>query len=232
MKNSSKIISVLFLLGGLGIIIAVFFLFLKDIQEEKLFYLNMVATCLIYAIVFLRATDIFGPVDKVAQSSSGYGLKWYGVWFYTPLALGLIVLSIIFGWSFNICLIGHLALLFILLVFFFLGSLAKNNVNEVVGNIEARKAGLKEIAVQIDLLEMQDKLSKGASYQEAIDKLRESVRFITASDNPAAVAFENKLIEKIRLIASQIEHNSQPSDIINAEFDECMSIIKLRKNQY
>ena len=232
MKNSSKIISVLFLLGGLGIIIAVFFLFLKDIQEEKLFYLNMVATCLIYAIVFLRATDIFGPVDKVAQSSSGYGLKWYGVWFYTPLALGLIVLSIIFGWSFNICLIGHLALLFILLVFFFLGSLAKNNVNEVVGNIEARKTGLKEIAAQIDLLEMQDKLSKGASYQEAIDKLRESVRFITASDNPAAVAFENKLIEKIRLIASQIEHNSQPSDIINAEFDECMSIIELRKNQY
>lgn len=232
MKNSSKIISILFLLGGLGIIITAYFLFLKDIQEEKLFYLNMVLTCLVYAIVFLRATDIFGPVDKVANSSSGYGLKWYGVWFYTPLALGLIVCSIVFEWGFNLCLIGHLALLFILLLFFFLGSVVKNNANEVMGNIEARKSGLKEISTQIELLEMQSKLGKGPSYQEAIDKLRENVRFITVSDKPAAVALENKLIEKIRLIASQLEHNSQPTEVINSEFDECISIIELRKNQY
>ena len=75
MKNTSKIISYLFLIAGLGIIIAAYFLFLKDYQEEKLFYLNMVATCLVYAIIFLRAFDIFGPVDKVAKNSSGYGLK-------------------------------------------------------------------------------------------------------------------------------------------------------------
>ena len=40
MKNSSKIISILFLIGGLGIIIAAYLLFLKEVQEEKLFYLN------------------------------------------------------------------------------------------------------------------------------------------------------------------------------------------------
>ena len=79
---------------------------------------------------------------------------------------------------------------------------------------------------------MQSKLGKGPSYQEAIDKLRENVRFITASDDPVAVAYENKLIEKIRLIASQLEHNSQSAEVINAEFDECMSIIELRKKQY
>lgn len=232
MKNSSKIISILFLLGGLGIIIAAYFLFLKDIQEEKLFYLNMVATCLVYAIAFLRGTDLFGSVDKVAENSSGYGLKWYGVWIYAPLALGLIIFSIIFELGFNLCLIGHLALLFILLSFFFLGSVVKNNVNEVIGNIEARKSGLKEISAQIALLEMQSKLGKGPSYQEAIDKLKENVRFITASDDPIAVAYENKLIEKIRLIVSQLEHNSQSAEVINAEFDECMSIIELRKKQY
>ena len=232
MKNSSKIIGILFLAGGLGIIIAVYFLFLKDLQEEKLFYLNMVATCLVYAVVFLRATDIFGSVDKVAQASSGYGLLWTGVWIYAPLAIGLIVCSIVYGLDFKICLIGHLVLLFILLLFFFLGSVVKNNVNQVIGNIEARKVGLKEIATQIDMLEMHSKLSKGASYQEPIDKLKEGVRFITASDKPAAVALEGKLLEKIRLISSQIEHNSQPADVINAEFEECMSIIELRKNQY
>lgn len=232
MKDLSIIISILFLLGGLGIIIAAYFLFLVDVQEENLFYLNMVVTCLIFAIVFLRGTDIFGPVDRVAKSSSGYGLKWYGVWVYIPLALGLIIFSIIFGLGFNLCLIGHLSLLFVLLLFFFFGSLVKNNANEVIGDIGGRKTGLKEITDQIDLLEMQSKLSKGISCQEAIDKLRENVRFITASDRPAAVAFENKIIEKIRLISSQIEHNSQPAEVISAEFEECLSIIELRKNQY
>ena len=79
---------------------------------------------------------------------------------------------------------------------------------------------------------MQSKLSKGESYQDAIDRLRANVRFITASDKPSAVAFDKKLIEKIQLIASQIEHNSQSLDIINEEFEECMSIIELRKKQY
>ena len=54
MKNSSKIISILFLIGGLGIIIAAYLLFLKEVQEEKLFYLNLIASCLVYAVVFLR----------------------------------------------------------------------------------------------------------------------------------------------------------------------------------
>lgn len=232
MKNSSKIISILFLIGGLGIIIAAYLLFLKEVQEEKLFYLNLIATCLVYAVVFLRTADILGPVDKVAQTNSAYGLKWFGVWVYTPLALGLIVCSIVFELSFNICLIGHITLLFVLLLFFFIGSMVKNNVNEVISDIEARKVGLKEIATQIDLLEMQSKLSKGESYQDAIDRLRANVRFITASDKPSAVAFDNKLIEKIQLIASQIANNSQSPDIINEEFEECMSIIELRKKQY
>ena len=235
MKSTSKIarlFGILFLVGGLGIIIAVFFLFLKGIQEEKLFYLNLVATCLVYTVILLRAGDIFGSVEKVAQNSSGYGLKWTAVWIYVPLALGLIVCSILMELGFALCLIGHLVLLFGLLLLFFLGNLVKTNVNSVVGNIEARKAGLKEINTQIDLLEMHNKLVGGNAYQEAIDKLREGVRFITASDKPAAVALEGKLLEKVRLISFQVENNSQPADVINAEFAECMSIIELRKNQY
>lgn len=232
MNKTSKFISILFLIGGWGIVIAAFFLFLKNIQETNLFYLNLIATCLVYSIVIIRAYDILGPVDRVAKSGSGYGLKWLGVWIYTPLALALIVCSIILGLGFNLCLIGHIILLFGLLSFFFLGSLVKNNVNEVTDKIEARKSGLKEISAQIDLLEMHNKMNNGALYQEEIDKLRENVRFITASDNPAAVAYENKLVEKIQLIASQIEHDSQPAEVIKAEFKECMTIIELRKKQY
>lgn len=232
MNNSTKSFSYLFFVGGLGIIVAAFFLFLKDCQEEKLFYLNMVATCLLYAIVFIRAFDIFGTVNQVAKSGSGYGIKWYGVWFYTPFALALIVCSIVLEWGFNFCIIAYFVLLFILLMFFFLGSINKQNVNEVMGNIEARKSGLKDISNQIALLEMNWKVGSGSEYIEKVNDLIEAVRYITASDSPMAVTLEEKLSSKIQLIASQVEHNSQPADVINAEFKECMSLVELRKNQY
>lgn len=232
MRDSSKIFSALFWLAGLGILIAIFFLFLKDCQEEKLFYLNMTAACLVFSMVFIRTFDIFCSVPHVAQSGSGYGLKWYGIWFYTPLATALVVCSIIFEWKFDFCLIGHLVFLFILLLFFFSGYVVKKNVNEVMDKIEIRKSGLKEIDHQIALLEMQCKTGSGTEYLDAVDALRENVRFITASDNRTAVMLEEKLISTIRLIASQVEHSSQPAEVINKELKDCLSIIELRKNQY
>ena len=232
MKNGLKFASVLFLLDALGIIIASFFLFLKDLQEPNLFYLNMVVSCLIVIILYIRAFDIFGTLEKVAESSSGYGLKWYGVWVYLPLAIALIVCSIVLEIPFNYCLIGHIILLFILLSFFFMGSVVKQNVNRAIGTIEARKAGLKEINTQIDILEMHAKLGNSPASLESIAKLKENVRFITASDSPAAVSLEEKLLQKILLIDSQIEHNSQTADVLDAEFKECMSIIELRKKQF
>ncbi len=232
MKNISKLYIALLFVGGLGIIIAVYFLFLKECQNKNMFYLNMIATCLVYAIVYLRSFDIFGSVEHAAQSGAGYGLNWYGVWLYAPLALALIVLSIIFEWSFNFCLIGHLVFLFILLVFFFLGFTVKSNVNEVMSNIEARKVGLKEISAQIEMLEIQCKLGNVTSYLDSIGELKENLRFITASDKPVATMLEARLIDKIRLITSQVERNSQTVDVIHEELKECMKIIELRKNQY
>lgn len=232
MKNKFKLISFLFLVCGIGIIVAAYFLFLKEHQEEKLFYLNLVATTLVFTIFYLRTFDIFGSVSHVAEQGAGYGLKWYGVWLYVPAALALVSLSIILKWDFNPCLIGHLVLLFMLLSFYFVGSVTQNNVNEVVNQIERRKSGLKEISTLIDALDMQCRMKNLIEYQDYVNTLRENVRFITASDSQTAVEMEEKLAKKIRLITSQIENNSQPADVVNAGFKECITIIELRKKQY
>jgi len=232
MKASLKYLSGLLLLGGLGIIIAAFFLFLKDLQDEKLFYLNLAVTCLVYFVILYRSSDLFGSVETVARSSSGYGLKWLEVWIYAPLAIALVVVSFIYGLGFNLCLLVQLALLLVLISFFFVGALVKHNVNEVVGKIEAKKTGLKEIAAQIDLLEMQNKLAGRGACQEDIDRLRENLRFITASDSPSAIALENKLIEKIRLIISRVERKSETPEVFHSDIEECLAIVELRKKQY
>ena len=123
-------------------------------------------------------------------------------------------------------------MLFFLLLLFFFASIVKTNTNEVIDNIERRKDGLKEISSEIDILEIHNKLNGDSSYQEAIVNLRDAVRYITASDKPAAIALERKLIEKIRLVNSQIQNNSQPTEVICNELKECLSIIELRKKQF
>lgn len=225
-------LSLLFLLGGIGIIVAIFFLFLQEYQEPNLFYLNLIATCLVFAVNFVCGFDIFGTVENVAKVSSGYGLKWYGIWLYTPLAITLIICSICYEIGFNICLIGHLILLFILLGFFFLATVVHNNTNDVASKINARKAGLRDISLQADLLEIQCKLKSSMDYMDGINDIKEQIRYITASDNPLAIELETQIASKIRLLTSQIEHSSQTSDKIKAGFAECMSLIELRKKQY
>ena len=119
----NKYLSYAFLAGGLGLIIAAFFLFLQDSMQENLFYLNLVISCLVFAVIFLRTTDIFGTVNDVAGSGGGLGLKWFATWMYIPLALLLVIGSTLLSvggtlpsWGFNFCLIAHLVLLFGLLL--------------------------------------------------------------------------------------------------------------------
>ena len=232
MKNKFGLLSALFLLAGLGIIIATFFLLLRNLQEENLFYLNLAASCFVFITIFFRFFDILGTTRKVADSGSAYGLRWYGVRFYIPLALALVILSILLKWPFNPCLIGHLILLFILLMFFFLGAIAKKSVNESMVKIEARKDGLKKLSEQISYLEAQNQIYNSGIYQQEINRLKEGVRYITASSNPSAINLEKQLLEKLRDMTQQMEHSSQSKDVIHSEFKECMTLIELRKKQY
>ncbi len=232
MKSSQRIVACLFLTAGLGIIILSFFLFLRDLQEEKLFYLNLVAACLVYGVMFLRSADIFRTVDKVGESGSGFGLKWYAVWTYVPLAVILIVLSIILEWSFRFCLVGHLVLLFLLLLQFFMGTLAKSNVKESMEKVEARKSGLREISSRLAQLEIACQTSGGIVFLENVSDLKENIRFVTASDDVVARSLEDKIISMITLITSQIEHSSRSEEDIKTEFEECIHLIELRKKQY
>lgn len=232
MDKSSKIISSLFLLGGLGILVAVFFLLLKDIQAEDLFYLNLIVSAFILVVFFVRAFDIFGSVESVAQKGSGYGISWAGLALYAPVAVGLIVVSIILALPFTLCLLAHLLLILILMMYFFLGSLTRKNVNAAVDKIEVRKSGLKDIQDQLTLLEISCKMGNGNEYLDKVASLREAVRYITASDSQMAKTLESKLSSTIQLINSQVEHNSQTSEVINKEFGDCMSLVELRKKQY
>ena len=234
----NKYLSYAFLAGGLGLIIAAFFLFLQDSMQENLFYLNLVISCLVFAVIFLRTTDIFGTVNDVAGSGGGLGLKWFATWMYIPLALLLVIGSTLLSvggtlpsWGFNFCLIAHLVLLFGLLLFFFLGKVAQDNVNRTQATVAERKSVLAAVNSQLTQLELACSL-RAASHIDTVRSLKEDIRFITASDNPSARAIEEQIYSRLRLITNQVEQGSQPADTIESELGECRILASQRKNIY
>lgn len=231
MKNVNRFISALFLLGGAALIIAVFLLFLKDVQAADLLYLNMTACCLAYIITFVSAFDLLGPVDKVKKGAPGYGLRWAATWMYLISVTATVVLSIPIGLGFNLYLILHIVYLFFFLLTTAMSVAIAHTVNAREAKEEARKSGLKEIQARVSMLEAECAMN-AAHLSPKVEEIKEEMRYVTASDSPAAGALEAKLIRQIALVTVKLESPTTDSAAVEQGLDACLKLIELRKKQY
>lgn len=227
-----RYLSVLLLVGGIGIVIALFFLLLRDFQESRLFYLNMSVTILLLIVIYIYGIDLFGTIPRVSSRGPGYGVSWYGLRLYALTTITIVICSIVWCWSFSLCIVVHLILLLLLLSFVFLGMIMVNNVNKVSSDIINRKSVLQEINTQLSVLEIQCQLKGVADYMESINKLKESVRYITSTDNVRARELEKNLLSNIRLLTSMIEQSSVSNEEFDAKMLECIKLVELRKTLY
>ena len=231
MKNINRSICALFLLGGVALIIAVFLLFLKEVLAVDMLYLNMTACCLAYIITFVSAFDLLGPVAQVKKGAPGYGLRWTATWIYLPAVTATVTLSIILGLGFNLCLILHLAYLFCFLLMTVLSVTIAHNVNAHEVKEEVRRSGLKEIQTNMVLLEAQCAMN-AAHLSPKVERIKEEMRYVTASDSPAAKALESKILSQISLATVKVEAPLVDTAAVEKELDACLTLIELRKKQY
>lgn len=231
MKNINKSLFLLFLLGGIAIIVAVFLLFLKEALEPDMLYLNMISCCVAYAITFVSAADIIGSVKRVSKAAPGYGLRWTAEWIYLPVVIITIVLSIILGLGFKLCLILHIIYLFLFLMITALSVALSHNVNDFEAKEEARRSGLKDIQARIAMLEAQCALNAG-QFAPKVAQIKEEMRYVTASDSPAAAALEEKLVRQLALAEVKMEGPVTDAEAVGKELETCLKLIELRKKQY
>lgn len=232
MESSHKTIGILLVLGGLGVIVAVFFLLLDDIQSRDIFYLNLIVSCLVYVLLVLRSNDIFGTVEQVAESGSGFGLKWRGLSLYAPLAVLAVALSFLLHLGFALWLIVQIVLLLMFLGYQFIGAVASSNVNMAIEVVEERKTSLNETKSRVDALEMACRMKGQMSYIESIESVKEHLRYVTPSVNPSALELEDKLKSRIEKMTSQIELGVYNQELAQQDFKECLVIIEMRKKLY
>lgn len=231
MKNINKALCLFFLLGGVALIVAIFLLFLKEVLEPDMLYLNMVSCCVAYAITFVSAADIIGSVKRVSKAAPGYGLRWTAEWIYLPAVIVTVVLSIILKLGFNLCLILQISYLFVFLMLTVLSVALSHNVNSFEAKEEVRKSGLKDIQTRIAMVEAQCAINAGA-LSPKVAQIKEEIRYVTASDSPAAAALEEKLIGQLALLEVKLSEPVIAQESVAQELETCLKLIELRKKQY
>lgn len=231
MKNINKALCLFFLLGGVALIVAVFLLFLKEILEPDMLYLDIVSCCVAYVITFVSAADIIGSVSRVSKAAPGYGLRWTAEWIYLPAVIVTVILSIVLQLGFNLCLILQICYLFVFLMMTVLSVALSHNVNGFEAKEEARRSGLKDIQAGIAMLEAQCAMNAVAQAPE-VARIKEEMRYVTASDSPAAAALEEKIIRQLSLLEVKLSDPAADRKVVDQEFEACLKLIELRKKQY
>lgn len=232
MKPLPKTIGILLMLGGVGIIIAAFYLFLAQIQAENLFYLNLIVTIWVFVLAYCNIFDLFGSVSSIARSSSSFGLIWIALGIYLPASVAMVVLSIVLHLSFSLCLIIHLSGLLVFSTAMLLAFVTARGVNNAMEKEEHRKQGQYSIESAIAILEADCTTGRLSECLPLVQSLKQECRFITPSSSQAAQALDAKIVAQIESAARILQKPSSTPESFKAEIDRCITLVGLRKKQY
>ena len=231
MKGLSKALGDAFLVGGLALIVAVFFLFLKNCQPENLFYLNLAVCCIMYITSFVTMYDLVGSVDDVAKAAPGFGMRWIADGTYAVSVIALVALSIVYQLNFNLCIVIHIAILLLYLWAAFVASRMSNLVTKFEEKETQRKSGLEQVRARLDEVELACRLANVSSYIPKIDKIRDELRYISPSDSAMAQTLESKIVESLALVNVKLSSAGKAEDI-EAGLDQVLLLMDMRKKQY
>ncbi len=218
---------------GEGLICALFFLGLKGMEPEELFYVNLGAASLAYILIFVHSFNLTGQFSRSSHSTAGVGASMVGVSLYALAVTALVVISYMGMLELPLALILHGAAIALLILFAIFTHSSVENVSSAMGEIEQRKESLSDIRSRVDSLEIEARLSEnGTKYGALIVELREQIRYITPSDNSLAKSLEAKLaveIQTMEMLSRAADADSERR--WRAAYNTAREIIKLRKQQ-
>jgi len=195
--NKRVIISSFILIFGWALIIAGFLLFYPRDIDERLMYLNMVVSCLLFGSICF---DFFRPlialnVDQPKQVGS-LGIRWFFTYGYVLFALIVMVVTHKEKFSFSESVMIQAGLLFIFLIGIVWSIYAADKVEEVAAEEKAKLDGRETIRRALHRLVDEASLTNGIpmDVMNQIRELQETTRFITPSDLSEARDYEAEIV--------------------------------------
>lgn len=234
MKTKSAL-SVITFLAGLGILVACFFIW-KGEAQNNIFALNLTVSVLIYGLLFV---DLLTPwidlADKPQKQVGSLGMRWVVTGLYTVLALGA-MLVFRFAWpaEFDFQLIVHLALLFLLCLGFVMSFSMSDKVAEVHNAEQETRNGINRMKKA--MVKVQDSLADQAGVPAGlaaqINELAESLRYISPSGNPDAAEYENEFVKLARDLESALAGSQRDMERVEMLTKKLSRTVQNRKNIY
>jgi hypothetical protein len=233
--DAKKILSWLALLGGEAIIIAAFILFRGSLTDNILI-LNIVVSSLIYGLFFVDVlVPWINPGDKSQKKVGSLGLRWFFTWLYAILAIAVMIAgNRAYEWSFNLQLIIHCALVFLLILGFVASFTSSDKVREIYRQETFHRNGITEMKNAMRGLKdkMNDSSDLPESFTGRIQTLEENLRFISPANNNDAYELERQFANTINDIAFAISNFLMNEEAIESNLKKAEKIYQNRKSIY
>lgn len=234
MKTKS-VFSILAFLGGLGILVAGFFIWKGD-AANNVFTLNLLVSMLVYCLLM---KDLLTPwidlEDKSQKQIGSLGMMWFTIMVYAVAAVAAMLLfRFLLPAIFQTQLIVQLVLVFLL---------ACGVIASVSGASKAQEVHLKEKtdrsglhSMKSSMMHVQETLAVCSDIpSECADRIREmedSLRFISPCDAPEAKELEDRFVKLAAELAVALPAYRMNADSTAATLQKMEFILKQRKNSY
>lgn len=233
--DKKKILSLITIIGAEAIIILAFLL-LQDSLTTNILVLNIVVTSLILG---LFSFDILIPWidlnDKSGKKVGSLAVRWFFTGLYTIGAIiVMLVGNVAYEWSFNLQVLIHCGLIFLL----FLGIIASlhssHKVSEVYQQETFSRNNINEMKTAIRLLKnkMNDLENIPINFTSRINTLEEGLRFMSPINNEEAYDLEHSFINILNDISSAMTDFSMGKTEIESNLVKIERIYQRRKNLY
>lgn len=234
--STSKLLSGILYLLGVALIVGGFYLFGSGLPE-KIFVLNIIVSSVIFLLIF---ADLFYPLidfkDKSQRRVGSLGIHWAAISTYSVLAISLMLVANLVqpSFSFNLQLILHGVLVFVLLLGFIARSNVSDKVNQVYNEEQEQRYLLEKVkkaAYGLSArIQYMDELP--ASLRLKAEQLSESIRYISPTNNSEAVSLESELLNKIEDINLYLNREYIDPPTLEKEFLAYDQAYKKRKLIY
>lgn len=229
-----KILAALTLLIAEGLIITVMLLLPGEIPTEVRI-LDMVVLSI---ILWVFGFDFFSPLvnleEKHPTQVGSMGVRWTGQILYLILAVGFAIIctkhatEIAFHWQ----LIGQIALLGMLLMFYFLSASSSHMIKKVGEKEDQMIAGRQEMRTAVrqllDEIAVSDNLPE--YFKQNINDMDEKLRYIAPNNSAEAVAYEKQFADIASRVLIAMNNFSMNEDAIQKDLKRMQVIITNRKN--
>lgn len=227
MKNLRYI----FLVLGIGLIIALGILLKDYFDDTAVWVLDLVVSCVAYSALFYSFSAIMAPAEDVSAGVAGMGIRMWVAGFYTLLAVGMGVAGFFVPIDFKWQLLVQIGLLVVLASGLFGGMMANQRLNQVEANSQLNQAAKLDLSYRGQQLKLAAIGMSDTELQRTINKLADRMNYITPSHSPMAITLDDQLAKVVDGMVSMLSSGTN-GEALEQQLQRADMLLKQRMQTY